>query len=68
MTVWYQKCQTSITQIKWCLLYFDDGDTPAAEEDKKVVAKQEGEYARFAARICEFFAIDQSEDFQIWNL
>ena len=23
---------------------------------------------RFAARICEFFAIDQSEDFQIWNL
>jgi hypothetical protein len=24
--------------------------------------------ARFAARICEFFAIDQNEDFQIWNL
>jgi hypothetical protein len=24
MTVWYQKCSTSITQIKWCLLYFDD--------------------------------------------
>lgn len=24
--------------------------------------------ARFATRVCEFFAIDQFEDFQIWNL
>lgn len=27
-----------------------------------------GNEAKFAARICEFFAIDQAEDFQIWNL
>jgi hypothetical protein len=26
------------------------------------------ESARFAARICEFFAINQNEDFIIWNL
>jgi hypothetical protein len=24
--------------------------------------------AKFATRMCEFFAIDQSEDFMIWNL
>lgn len=60
MTVWYQKCKTAITQIKWCLLYFDDNEAPGADgaNDKKL----EGE-ARFAARICEFFAIDQAEDF-----
>jgi hypothetical protein len=66
MTVWYQKCETSITQIKWCLLYFDDGETPAGEEASKRVAVDDQH--RFAARVCEFFAIDQAEDFQIWNL
>lgn len=24
--------------------------------------------SRFTARVCEFFAIDQAEDFQIWNM
>lgn len=60
MTVWYQKCNTSITQIKWCLLYFDDNEGPSAEE---TVKKVDGDQHRFAARICEFFAIDQAEDF-----
>lgn len=64
MTVWYQKCNTSITQIKWCLLYFDDNDTATAADDAgaKRALVSDDQY-RFAARICEFFAIDQSEDF-----
>jgi hypothetical protein len=34
------------------------------------VSKAENELAnvKFATRLCEFFAIDQSEDFMIWNL
>ena len=64
MTVWYQKCATAITQIKWCLLYFDDNEGPSTEETtpKKAIAL-DGDQYRFAARICEFFAIDQTEDF-----
>ena len=62
MTVWYQKCNTSITQIKWCLLYFDDNENPSADDQSKKVVATDDQH-RFAARICEFFAIDQSEDF-----
>lgn len=36
ITVWYQQCIVPITQIKWCLLYFDDQkdskDTPSNED------------------------------------
>ena len=28
----------------------------------------DNENVKFATRLCEFFAIDQSEDFLIWNL
>jgi hypothetical protein len=77
LTVWYQNCRYPITQIKWCYLYFQD-DAPAASAantspDKKAkgIAKSEASElanVKFATRLCEFFAIDQSEDFMIWNL
>jgi hypothetical protein len=36
MTVWYQKCKGTVTQIKWCQLYFDEGNEPEkAKEEKK---------------------------------
>ena len=62
LTVWYQKSQTAITSLKWCLLYFDEGESKDGEKDKVVLAANANE-PKFAARICEFFAIDQSEDF-----
>jgi len=70
ITVWYHQSKFAITQIKWCLLYFDDEQLQ--DEESKIAFKGAQNFgdakARFAARICEFFAIDQSEDFQIWNL
>lgn len=73
ITVWYHQTPFAITQIKWCLLYFDDadleGEDPETEEYTQNGYQNFGDdKVRFAARICEFFAIDQSEDFQIWNL
>ena len=65
MTIWYQKCKGTVTQIKWCQLYFDEGNEPEnkkKEDEKKGPQLPQGE-SRFAARICEFFAIDQTEDF-----
>jgi hypothetical protein len=57
--VWHHTSKYPIIQIKWCYLYFQD-DAPSAEK------KDDG--VKFATRMCEFFAIDQSEDFMIWNL
>lgn len=70
LTVWYQKCTTAITALKWCLLYFDEGEATLKDGDKEKqqLAATGANEPRFAARICEFFAIDQAEDFQIWNL
>jgi hypothetical protein len=67
LTVWYQKSSTAITAIKWCLLYFDEVESSKKEKDeekdKLQLTATAGNEAKFAARICEFFAIDQSEDF-----
>jgi hypothetical protein len=65
LTVWYQKCSTAITSLKWCLLYFDEGEDSKkeGEKEKLQLTATGGNEAKFAARICEFFAIDQSEDF-----
>lgn len=72
LTVWYHACKYAITQIKWCLLYFHDEGGNASSPSKK---KKEDEgisdyipsYVKYATRLCEFFAIDQGEDFLIWN-
>lgn len=65
MTVWYQKCKCSITQIKWCQLYFEDtAEKPAAKKEGEPQEAPElgggpkDPSAQFSARICEFFAID----------
>lgn len=65
LTVWYQKCTTAITALKWCLLYFDEGEATTKEggKEKQLEAATAAQDAQFAARICEFFAIDQAEDF-----
>ena len=53
-----------MTQIKWCQLYFDQGnEADKVKDDKKAGPQQPVGESRFAARICEFFAIDQTEDF-----
>ena len=61
ITVWYHQTDFAITQIRWCLLYFEDADIMADDEAKKVFKGAQNfgdQHARFAARICEFFAID----------
>tara|TARA_B110000285_G_C15112725_1_gene612115 strand:+ start:1899 stop:2039 length:141 start_codon:yes stop_codon:yes gene_type:complete len=46
------------------LLYFDEGEAKEKEGEKdKVVLAANANEPKFAARICEFFAIDQAEDF-----
>jgi hypothetical protein len=35
LTVWYQKCTTAITALKWCLLYFDEGEATLKDGDKE---------------------------------
>ena len=57
MTVWYQACKYPIQELKWCLLYFnpESGDFDASNR-------------RFMSRLCEFFVIDKSEHFYIYNL
>ena len=39
-----------------------------ATTDKKHSDTAELSNVKFATRLCEFFAVDQSEDFLIWNL
>ena len=55
MTVWYQHSDVPVTQIKWCLLYFDDSKEGPAEAqiDPK---HHSSDGSNFSARICEFFA------------
>jgi hypothetical protein len=74
ITIWYNACSCAIRQIKWCMLYFTDelahihraGDSP--DKKAKGVGQDKASNTKFATRLCEFFAIDQKEDFQIWNL
>lgn len=65
LTVWYHTTDFPISQIKWCKLFFDDSDI---KEEEKMVKAPTGEQGYSSNRICEFFAIDQNECFQIWNL
>ena len=77
LTVWYQKAKSPITQIKWCQLYFDEDQMQSASPEKKSTKIEAVEQSdkrigsrgeQFTARLCEFFAIDLTEDFSIWNL
>jgi len=59
VTVWYQACKYPIVSLRWCLLYFNpEGGNSTAESYNK----------RFMSRLCEFFVIDKSEHFYIYNL
>lgn len=73
ITCWYNVSTHPITQIQWCALYFTDeaavlgkGDSP--QKVKRASGQEAKVSTRFATRLCEFFSIDQKEDFQIWNL
>jgi len=71
ITVWYAASSSAIRQIKWCMLYFTDDTANFAKQDSPSKPKREERQAKntkFATRLCEFFAIDQKEEFQIWNL
>ena len=72
LTIWYQACKYAITQIKWCLLYFqDDGTGSSSSPSKQSKGQKEADSitnVKFATRLCEFFAIDMNEDFIIWNM
>lgn len=57
MTVWYQACKYPISQLKWCLLYFNPESSGHDANSR-----------RFMSRLCEFFVIDKSEHFYIYNL
>lgn len=52
ITVWFQKCTSPITQIKWCMLYFDD------ESNRNEVSSSSMDGVNFTTRISEFFVID----------
>lgn len=56
VTIWYQACKYPISQLRWCLLYFN----PESNFDNS--------NKRFMSRLCEFFVIDKSEHFYIYNL
>lgn len=56
ITVWYNTSKYPIVKINWCLLFFSD-DPGTVKSDR-----------RYMNRLCEFFAIDKSEQFMIWNL
>jgi len=70
MTCWYNTSTHAIKKIKWCALYFTDEVTHLSKGDSPQKHKKEEirMNTKFATRLCEFFSIDQKEDFQIWNL
>lgn len=71
LTIWYHTSRYPIIQIKWCYLYFQEDNLQQSEAaaDGTIKKKEDTSNAvKFATRMCEFFAIDQSEDFMIWNL
>ena len=55
ITIWANICKVPIIQIEWSTVY------NSGNEDLQVGG-------RFLNRLCEFFVIDQKEDFHIWNL
>ena len=64
--MWYHQSAFAITQIKWCLLYFEDQDINDDDKNNENFKGSQNfgdDKPRFAARLCEFFAIDQNEDF-----
>jgi hypothetical protein len=62
LTVWYHACKYAVTQIKWCLLYFQDDTSQQTSTKKKDDDSGYSEYipsyVKYATRLCEFFAID----------
>ena len=63
VTVWFSACKYPIIHINWCLLHYDDSRNRDAIVSENFLAG-----GKFTTRLCEFFAIDKSEDFLIWNL
>lgn len=57
ITVWYQACKYPISCLRWCLLYFNPESGVSDSSNR-----------RFMSRLCEFFVIDKSENFYIYNL
>lgn len=65
VTIWYQACKYPIIHISWCLLHYDDS---RSSKETTAIAENFLAGGKFTTRLCEFFAIDRSEDFLIWNL
>ena len=57
VSIWWQACKYPISQIRWCLLYFNPESSVGEQHNKS-----------FMSRLCEFFVIDKSETFFIYNL
>lgn len=55
ITVWSNACKLPIVKINWSSVYNN------GHEDVRGVS-------RFMNRLCEFFVMDTSEDFYIWNI
>jgi hypothetical protein len=60
LTIWYNVCKYAITQIKWCLLYFQDDSSSSSpsKQGKPTLEENHMSSVKFATRLCEFFAID----------
>ena len=61
VTIWYQSCKYPIAQLRWCLLYFNPDS--GANNSGTVESSR-----KFMNRMCEFFVIDKSEQFYVYNL
>ena len=58
LSIWYNTCTSGVKVVKWCSIYFTEGKR----------ASSEFEDSRLANRLCEFFVLDESLKFYIWNL
>ena len=58
ITVWSNACPRPIVKINWSTVYNNGTDDTKAARGA----------SRFMNRLCEFFVMDTSEDFYIWNI
>ena len=65
LSIWYNACSSSIISLKWCSIYFSDGKKKPSKDHFEAHSFEE---SRILSWLCEFYVIDKSLKFYIWNL
>lgn len=65
LSVWYDACDSAVKVLKWCSIYFSE--TKQTKTAHKQSSLQQGQ-SHLACRLIEFFVVDESHKFYIWNL